>query len=297
MFKVRVPASTANLGSGFDCMGIALGLYSEAEFEKIESGFEIETGNGKNGYIPTDKNNLVYKSMMYLYAKSGKKLDGVKVKIKSDVPVTRGLGSSSCAIVMGLIGANKLLGNLYSKDELMYFAYKLEGHPDNVTPAMMGGFNISFCDGKRIVYSKTDVSDKIKFAAMMPDFYLSTRKSRKALPSFTHIKNASYNISHASMLAASFAKGETENIGICLKDRIHQKYRFPFIKSGEYIIRAAKRLGALGGYISGAGPTIMNIVCSDAENFETRMNSLIKTNLPNWHLVMLKADNEGVITE
>lgn len=297
MFKVKVPASSANIGPGFDCMGVALKLYCEAEFEELDTGIEINITKEGSSYVPQNENNLVLRAMNHLYSKAGKHLDGVRININSDIPVTRGLGSSSAAIVSGLVGANHMLGNKFSLDELLYAAYEIEGHPDNVTPALCGGFTVSLCDNKKIVYSKTDVSKDIKFAAMLPDFYLSTRKSRAFIPEHTRMKNATYNIARASLLSAAFSKGETELFSVCLRDRIHQKYRFPHIRSGEYIIRAAKRLGASGGYISGAGPTIMSVVCSDYDNFEVQMNSLIKTNLPNWRLVMLEADNDGAVIE
>lgn len=297
MLRVRVPASTANIGPGFDCMGIALGLYCTADFEQIESGFQINITNEGREYVPTNENNLVFRSMKYLFDKAGKKTDGIRVTLSSDIPVTRGLGSSSAAIVAGLVGANALLGNIFSSDDLLYSAYRIEGHPDNVTPALVGGYTVSLCDNKKIYYSKTNVSEDISFAAMMPSFYLPTRKSRALLPEHTSMKNACYNISHASLLASAFSKGDTELLSVCLRDRIHQKYRFPHIRSGEYIIRAAKRFGALGGYISGAGPTIMLLVSKNVNEFKENMTSLIKTNLPDWRLVMLNADNDGAIIE
>lgn len=297
MFKVTVPASTANLGPGFDCMGIALKLYNEAEFTQIDNGFEINIINEGAEYVPKNENNLVYRAMKHLYDKAGKKIDGIRVNINCNIPVTRGLGSSSAAIVTGLVGANHLLGDIFSEDDLLYAAYELEGHPDNVTPALLGGFTVSLCDNKRIYYSKSEVSPDIKFAAMMPDFYLPTRKSRALLPEYTKLKNATYNIGRSSLLSAAFSKGDTSLLSVCFRDRIHQKYRFPHIRSGEYIIRAAKRFGASGGYISGAGPTIMSVLCKDSEEFEIQMNSLIKTNLPNWRLVMFSADNDGVVIQ
>ena len=297
MFKVRVPASSANLGPGFDCMGVALNLYCEAEFEKIDSGFEINIIKEGSQYVPQDENNLVLRAMNHLYQKAGKSLSGIRINLSSDIPVTRGLGSSSAAIIAGLVAANHLLGDMFSKEELLYFAYEIEGHPDNVTPALLGGFTVSLCDSKKIIYSKTKVSPDIKFAVMIPGFYLQTRKSRALIPKMMQTKNASYNIARASLLSAAFSKGETELFAYCFRDRIHQKYRFPYIRSGEYIIRAAKRFGASGGYISGAGPTIMSVVCDNHNEFSEKMNSLIKTNLPDWRLVMLEADNDGAVIE
>lgn len=297
MIKVRVPASTANLGPGFDCMGIALKLYNTAVFERIDSGFEIKIFDESSAYVPTDKNNLVYRAVEAVYSKVGKIPDGIRVSVNSDIPVTRGLGSSSTGIVMGLVGANRLLGDPLSNDELLYLASEIERHPDNVTPALLGGFTVSFMERDRIIYSRSEVSTDLRFAAMIPDFYLQTRRSRALLPRMVNMRNASYNVAHASLLCAALTSGDESLLYSCFRDKLHQKYRFPYIKSGEYIIRCARRFGAYGGYISGAGPTIMSVVSKNNKDFEYNMRELIENNLKNWRLVMLEADNDGVVIQ
>ncbi len=297
MFTVRVPASTANLGPGFDTMGIALKLYNTAVFEETDKDYEIDITDESRAYVPSNENNLVYRAMNALYQKAGKTLTGVKVTVSSDIPVTRGLGSSSAGIVLGLVGGNQLLGNIFSTDELLKTAAMLEGHPDNVTPALLGGFTVSYAEKDRIIYSRNDVSDELLFAAMIPDFYLQTRKSRSILPHTVSLRNASYNIAHASLLSAALVSGKKELLSSCFKDRIHQRHRFPYIKSGEYIIRAARRFGAYGGYISGAGPTIMSVIDKNNKDFEYNMNELIKTNLNNWRLLILEPDNTGALIQ
>ncbi len=293
MFRVRVPASTANLGPGFDCMGVALQLYNTADFETTDSGFEINITDESRAYVPTNENNLVYRAMDALFSMAGKKLEGVKVTVWSDIPVTRGLGSSSAGIVLGLVGGNHLLGDMFSKEELLKVACSLEGHPDNVTPALLGGFTVSYAEKDRVIYSRSEISSNLTFAAMIPDFYLQTKKSRSILPRFVSMRNSSYNIAHAALLTSALTSGDMQLLSSCFRDRLHQRYRFPYIKSGEYIIRASRRFGAYGGYISGAGPTIMSVVSKDNKEYEYNMNELIKTNLKNWHLVMLDADNTG----
>ncbi|MBE7050357.1 MAG: homoserine kinase [Ruminococcaceae bacterium] len=297
MFKVRVPASTANLGPGFDCMGIALNLYNTADFERTDSGFEIKILDESSAYVPTNENNLLYKAMDAVYKKAGEVLDGIKITVKSDIPVTRGLGSSSSGIIMGLVGANHLLDDRFSKDELLHLATILEGHPDNVTPALLGGYTVSYAEREKVIYSRTDVSCNLRFAAMIPDFYLQTKRSRLALPKFVHMRNVTYNVAHASLLASAFFSGDEKLLYSCFRDKIHQRFRFPFIKSGEYITRCARRFGAYGSFISGAGPTIMSVISKDNADFEYNMRQLIKTNLKNWRLVMLEADNEGTVIQ
>lgn len=294
MVTVRVPASSANVGPGFDSLGIALSLYNTAEFELTDSGLEIVIKDGAD-YIPLNESNYVYIGFKRVFDEAGETLDGVRIGLWSDIPVTRGLGSSSSSIVLGLMGANKILGDRFTKDELLYMAYQIEGHPDNVTPALMGGFTVAVPDAGKVVYSKTDVSPELRFAAMIPEFYFQTKKSRGILPSYISFKSASFNVAHSALVASAFAKGDYSLLKTAVKDRMHQRLRFSRIKSGEYVTRCARRSGAICSYLSGAGPTILSIVDKDFEQFEEQMNNLIKTNLKDWRLVMLTADNEGAI--
>lgn len=297
MVKVRVPASTANLGSGFDCMGIALNLYTEAYFEEIDEGLEIIIKDSSREYIPCNESNYVYQAMLRVFEKAGKFPKGVRITSNTEIPMTRGLGSSSASLALGLCGANELIGRPFAKDELLKIAYDIEGHSDNVTPAFMGGFTVSVFDKGNICYTKTEVPENIKFAAFIPNFYLSTKKARNVLPKFVPHKNAAFNIAHAAFLASSVAKGDFSSFGVGCKDRIHQKFRFGMIKSAEYIIRAAKRNGAQCGYLSGAGPTIIAIVDENANTFEQSMKHVIDNNLKSWNLKILSADNIGVVCE
>ncbi len=297
MVKVKVPASTANLGSGFDCMGIALNLYTEAYFEEIDEGLEIIINDSSSEFLPHDERNYVYQAMLRVFEKANVFPKGVRITSHTDIPMTRGLGSSSASLALGLCGANELIGTPFTKDELLDIAYQIEGHPDNVTPAFMGGFTVSVYDNKQLMYTKTDIPENIRFAAFIPDFYLSTKKARNVLPKFVPHKNAVFNVAHAAFMASAIAKGDFSAFGVGCKDRLHQRYRFDMIKSAEYIIRSAKRNGAMCGYLSGAGPTIVAVTDGDCVAFENNMNEIIKTNLKNWKLKMLSADNNGVVCE
>lgn len=289
---VKSPASSANIGPGFDSLGVALTMYNTAEFELIDNGIDIQIMDDAT-FLPTGENNYVYKSFKKVYDEAGKKVPGVRIKLWSDVPVTRGLGSSSSSIVLGLMGANKFLGEPFTRDELVTMATEVEGHPDNVAPALLGGFVAAIYENEKVVYSKTEVPENIRFAAIIPDFYMQTKAARGILPRFIPFKTAVYNLSHASLVTAAFMQGRYDLLKYAVKDRLHQRYRFPKIKSGEYVARSARRYGALCSYLSGAGPTIMAIVDKDAEQFEASMNKLISTNLKGWKLVMLNADNKG----
>ncbi len=292
MVRVRVPASSANMGPGFDSLGVALNMYNTAEFCLTDSGLEIEIMDDAH-FIPLGENNYVYVGFKKVYDALGKKFDGVRIRLWSDIPVTKGLGSSSSSIVLGLMGANGLLGEPFTKEQLIAFAAEIEGHPDNVTPALMGGFTVSAFERGNVTYSGIEVDENLKFAAMIPDFFLQTKKARGILPNFIPFRNASYNIAHSSLVAMAFAKRDYSLLSSAVRDRLHQRYRFSKIRSGEFVARSMRRNGAVCSYLSGAGPTIMGIVTSDHAQFEEKMNNLIKTNLKGWRLVMLSADNEG----
>ncbi len=294
MIKVRVPASSANIGPGFDSLGVALNIYNEAEFIPIDSGLEIEIMDDAH-FIPQGENNYVYRAFRRVFMEYGKEPCPIKIKLWSNIPVTRGLGSSSSSVVLGLMGANAILGNVFSKAELLRLGCEIEGHPDNLAASLFGGFTVACSDGGEIACSKIEVSENLHFAAMIPDFYLQTKKSRAVLPNMVPFKNASYNIAHSSLVVSAFASGNYSLLSSAVKDRLHQRYRFSKVKSGEYVARVLKRSGALCSYLSGAGPTVMGIVEGDCAQFTEKMNNLIKTNLKNWRLVMLSADNEGAI--
>ena len=297
MISVRVPASTANLGSGFDCMGIALKLYSEAVFEEIDSGLEINILDSSKEFLPCDDTNYVYRAMQRVFDMADRYPKGIRITSNTSIPITRGLGSSSASLALGLSGANAMIGSPFSNEDLLQIAYEIEGHPDNVTPAFFGGFTVAVNHHGKVMYSKTEVPDNIRFAAMIPEFYLATKRARGILPKNVPHKNAVFNIAHAAYFASCAAKGDFSAFEVGSKDRIHQKYRFELIGSAEYIIRSAKRFGATCGYLSGAGPTIVSVVEKNYDEFTKKMKGLIATNLKNWKLVMLEADNTGVVVE
>lgn len=298
MIRVTAPASTANLGSGFDCMGIALKLYNIAEFEEIESGLEINILDDSKKFLPTDQNNYIYKCMERVFNLAGKYPKGIRINVNSSIPVTRGLGSSSAGLALGLAGANELIGSPFTREELLNLACDIEGHPDNVTPAFCGGFTVAVRDAGKLYYTKTNVPDTICFAAMIPDFYLPTKRARGILPKKVFHRNAVYNVAHASYFAACASKGDFSAFGIGAKDRLHQKYRFGIIKNADEILRSSRKNGAIATFLSGAGPTIISVVnAQNASSYQQNMQNLIDTRYTRWHLEMLEADNYGLRIE
>ena len=283
------------MGPGFDCMGVALNMYNEVCVEEIDAkGIEIVVLDASKTFLPTDERNYVYTAMNRVFRIAGKHFGGYRITIDNSVPVTRGLGSSSAGIVAGLAAANSILDDILPVDELLNIACDIEGHPDNVAPAILGGFVVSFREGEKVRYIKTDVSQDINFGAMIPDFYFQTKKSRSVLPRYVSYKNAMYNVSHAAFVASAFMKGDMSLIGYAMRDRLHQGYRTSHIKDADYVMRLCRRSGADACYLSGAGPTIMSLIVDDSSGFEGKMNRSIDNKLRDWHLTMLKADNDGV---
>lgn len=252
MIKIKCPATTANLGPGFDCLGMALNLYNEFTFEEnIDFAFE--------GFLPEYCNNDNLVLISYLEAFKFQNEQPIKVKIGmiTNVPPSRGLGSSATCIIGGILGANHFLNNKLSNEDIITLATKIEGHPDNVAPCLLGGLVASFVDDS-VKYVKYDVSDKVKIMALIPDFPLSTSLSRSVLPKNITISDAVYNMSRAVNIPYAFIKGDISLINSCMKDKLHQDYRFPLIMESNLFIDYAEK-NNITIVISGAGPTLLMI--------------------------------------
>ncbi len=294
MVKVRVPATSANMGPGFDSMGVALNLYNYVTAEEIDCGLVIDIPGETGQFIAKDERNLVYQSMKAVFDKVGYVPKGLHLTLENNIMVTRGLGSSSAGIVSGLLAANAMSGDKLSKDELLSMAVKIEGHGDNVTPALMGGFSINVNQNGKIRYVSTPVKDDLVFAALVPDFYLQTKKARSVLPRSVTMWDAVYNTGRSALLAASIMSGKYENIRAAVGDKLHQRYRKRLIPNMDALFRACYDKGALGVYLSGAGPTIVAIVHRDmATSFSRDMEHVLEKRMKNWTLYMLHADNQG----
>jgi homoserine kinase len=262
---VKVPASTANLGPGFDCLGMALELYAW-----IEMGFAKETqihlhGDQMHG-IPTDKTNLIYRVAQMVFAKAGFNHPELEIAMYSDIPLTRGLGSSASAIIGGMVAANALIGNALSEDTIFQMATALEKHPDNVGASLYGGFVVAFWDGNRAEHIRIAPHERLEILVAIPEFHLSTEKARTALPKEVTMKDAVFNLSHSSLLVAALFSGELEMIRHAMQDVLHQPYRAPMIPGMETILLEATNNGALGVALSGAGPTLLALVDAQSDS-------------------------------
>ncbi len=293
MIKIQIPATSANLGAGFDALGLALTFYNYVEMEESDR-IDISSADGLE--IPTDEKNLIYVSAKDLFELCGKKLDGLKLVQSNNIPMARGLGSSSACIVAGLVGANTMLGNPLSTDDLVDLAAQIEGHPDNTAPALLGGIVTAVFDGRKVHWVKQEVFTKLKFVAIIPDFELKTELARACLPTEISHKDAVYNLSRAALFSASLLTGKFENLRTAVHDKLHQPYRMELIPHCREAFDIAYTHGAYGAYISGAGPTVMAIVDEDNTYFEGKMKfSLKNAGLDGWEVREFRIDNCGTV--
>lgn len=298
MVRVRVPATSANMGPGFDSMGIALNLYNYVTAEETDAGLVIDILDESGKFLARDERNLVYTSMKAVFDRVGYQPKGLHLTLENNIMVTRGLGSSSAGIVSGLLAANAMTQNTLSRETLLHMAAEIEGHADNVTPALMGGFTVNVKQRNQVRYVRTEVKDDLYFGALVPDFYLQTKKARSVLPRMVSLRDAVYNTGRSALLAASIMSGKYENIRAAVGDKLHQRYRKRLIPDMDTLFQNCYDKGALGVYLSGAGPTIVAIVHRDnAKAFEEAMNRTLRGNMKKWKLHMLKADNCGAVVE
>ena len=291
MIRVRVPATSANIGPGFDAMGLALKLYNEFGFESLEKGIEIVGFQEKyNNY-----DNLVLKSVRRLYQAAGRELMGIRITVKEGIPVSRGLGSSAACIVGGLVGANALLDGPLSKDELISLAVEIEGHPDNVVPAFEGGLTVSYAKDGSVRHEKINFDyEKLLLYALIPDFEVSTEKARKALPETFPLEDVVCNISRTAMLVASFLNGKFGNLWDILSDRVHQPYRSRLINGFDSIEEKMIELEFDGLFISGAGPTLMGILSERDSRKVEALKEFLDSMENIWKLEPVGIDKKGV---
>lgn len=291
MIKIQIPATSANLGAGFDALGLALNYYNYVNMEEFD-GISITSLDGNE--IPADETNLVYDTAKTLFDICGKKFSGLKIEQINNIPMARGLGSSSACIIAGLAGANKLIGNPLSLDDLVNLSAQIEGHPDNTAPALLGGIVTAVFDGKIVHWVKQEVHTSLKFVVVIPDFELKTEKARACLPKEISHKDAVYNLSRAALFSASLLTGKFENLRTAVHDKLHQPYRMELIPNGREVFDIAYSLGAYAAYLSGAGPSLMAIVDDKNEYFAGKMRfSLDKMGLHSWLVKELEVDNIG----
>ena len=262
--NVCVSATTANLGVGFDCIGAALSMYNEFQFSIANTGEKLKiVVEGKEAdRVSTNESNLVYQSFLKLYQQIDREPPDIEIKIRLGVPLSRGLGSSATAIVGGLTGANQLAGNPLVEKEIRQMAIAIEGHPDNVVPALLGDCKLSVGAGDDWQISPIPWHQKVIPVVAIPDFELSTEEARSVLPTTYTRADAIFNISRMGLLIRGLATGDRKWLTMALEDKLHQPYRKKLIRGYDEVKSAAIAAGAYGMVISGAGPTLLALTNS-----------------------------------
>lgn len=278
--KIKVPATTANIGSGFDALGMALNLYNEFEINEVDYNIDMEE-------------NLIYKSITKVLDMFNYKYKGFEINSSCNIPMGRGLGSSATCIVAGVVYANNLIGNKLSLEDIINIGTEMEGHPDNIVPAIVGGMVVSIENKGKVTYSRINVPKNLKFVAMVPDFVVSTHDARKVLPYEYSNKDCVFNISRVAMLINAFNNRELDKIRLSLQDRIHHPYRKNLIKNIDNIFDKCKRLNSKGEFISGSGSTLISIIEDDEEVFVNEMGEFLKDLEGSWNIHKLIPDLEG----
>lgn len=296
MIKVSVPATSANLGPGFDCLGMAIDIYNTIEVEEgEEEGLYIEVPEEDRQKIPTDSSNLVYSSMLYLFNRVGYRAGGIRIKQTNNIPMAKGLGSSAACIVGGIVAANHIAGNPLTFQEMIELASNLDGHPDNVLPALVGGITVGCLHEEKVYHSRLEPPDGICLALIMPEFELLTEKARAILPERIPFGDGVFNTGRAALLVASVIDGNMNNLSIAMEDRLHQPYRKSLIPGFDDVVAMAKANGAKGAFLSGAGPIIIAIVDErDKISFEKGMNDSLSELDNSWKLNWTKINHDGI---
>jgi homoserine kinase len=254
---VNVPATTANLGPGFDTLGLALDLWNETRFSQTANpGVSISISGEGEKNLPTDTTNAVVAAALQLYALVGKSPAGLVIHCTNRIPLISGLGSSSAALLTGMLGANALLNEPFSRQDILSMATENEGHPDNVVPAMLGGLVATVLSGDKIVSRKLLVSP-MSITVVFPDFYFPTKAARAILPEYVLRQDAIFNVSRAVLVIKSFETGDLGLMGEVMDDSLHQPYRIPLIPGAQAAMDAARQAGAGAVALSGAGPSLI----------------------------------------
>ena len=289
--EIKIPATSANIGSGFDSLGLAVQMYNRVILEPWE-GAEVISLDGVP--VPTGENNLIYKTVKYLFDICGKPLSGLRIQQENAIPMARGLGSSSACIVAGLMGGNVLLGSPLSREDIIHMAATMEGHPDNSTPAILGGQVTAAIENGRVFYCRQQLRDDLRFAAIIPDFELKTSAARAALPKEVSRADGVFNLSRSALMAMSLAAGEYGNLRVAAQDRLHQPYRLELIPGAKPVMDCALEFGAYCVYISRAGSTLMAMPGTGNSTFAQRLRCWMDgQGYGGWRLVPLLPDNTG----
>ena len=293
--NVRIPATSANLGPGFDTLGIALNYYDEYEVETTDAGLEIVINGEGVGDIPTDETNLVFRALSLVFERMGEKLPGLKLTTNNSIPHGRGMGSSGAAVAGGIMLAAGLLGKQHSftEQQLLDFATVLEGHPDNVAPALFGGMTIAWTDEEGPHHKQLSVHRGVSPIVMVPPNQMSTKLARSLQPESVPHEDAVFNLSRSALLVAALISSP-ELMFPATEDRLHQNYRASAMPETQELIVKLRELGH-PAVVSGAGPSVLILEPNPEKRLEVQ--EFAETNYPHWRVLMLAVDSKGASVE
>lgn len=262
---VRVPGSTSNLGPGFDSLGCAVSLWNDFEFEVLAPGAPevVQLGGSCRGGIPETRDNLALATARGFFGRLGQPAPAMSLRATIEVPNTRGLGSSSTAIVAGLVAANALMGEPMTRAELLDVAVEIEGHPDNVAPAILGGMVVSAAYSRPLAWTKIPVHDSVQFLFIIPDYMVKTSEARGVLPKTLGYKDAIFNLSRTPLVVHALQTGDLRLLREAIRDCVHQPFRKPLFRNYDELEAGAYDAGAGGFCVSGAGPTMLAIAAKE----------------------------------
>ena len=293
---VRVPATSANLGAGFDALGLALALYNEVTATEADGVTVALEGQG-SGRLPTGGDNVVARGVRQAYDAAARPFKGVALTCVNRIPSARGLGSSAAAWVGGLLAGNALLGGPLSREALLALAARAEGHPDNAAAALYGGLTVSCALGDgRIATVSLPVPGTLRWIVLVPETTSSTADARAVLPDSVPRGDAVFNVQRVSLLLAGLQSGRVDVLAAALDDRLHQPYRRRFFPWMTAVIDAAREAGALGGVLSGAGPSVLAAVSGDADAVARAMEGALAAAGLRGRAHTLAVDTEGAVS-
>ncbi len=290
--SVKVPATSANLGPGFDTLGMALSYYDELEVEAVAGdGAFVEVHGEGEGEVPTDASNLVVQSIAFTFEKFGQKLPGLRLKAHNIIPHGRGMGSSGAAVVSGIVAAKGLLEGIVeiSEQDLLDIATELEGHPDNVAPALFGGLTIAWEDESGPHHKKLFVHRGVSPLELVPNHKMSTALARSLQPESVPHNDAVFNVSRSALLIAALIQSP-ELLLAATEDRLHQDYRAAAMPETDAIVKLMREHGH-AAVVSGAGPSVLVLASDPAERLEAA--KLAANHYPDWKSLMLAVDFKG----
>ncbi len=291
---IKVPASTTNLGPGFDCLGLALKLYNTVEMERTEEkDITIKISGEGEKELPRDELNIILSAIKLVFDKAGEKLCGLRIRQVNQIPIGRGLGSSAAARLAGIMAANELLKANLSEGEILRLAAELEGHPDNVAASLFGGLVIVGREGKDFRWLRLEVPENLKVVVAIPEKRLSTQRARDILPEKISLSDAVFNLSRVAMLVSSLISGRWQYLAVSTQDRLHQPYRSSLVPGMEEVFEAALKEGARGAFLSGAGSTVAALADENEKRIGKAMQeAFLKKGLKS-RVKVLEIDKKG----